>query len=157
VQAFGRRSVRTRSHRFSLPANAAASRSTFHPPHSATAPPPKRRKIIHTLHTSIVAPQRLTEETLLRLDEQYSYEDASFDGDVKTRALQEAGRQMGFHLKLDCYEQAASSLVDWLDAYATLSKERPVFKDKEDVRAVEAIAKVFGVGIANASNVQCEA
>ena len=118
----------------------------------------KRVKRAHSPHTSIKALPKLTEEALSVFDTLYDANAASFDDEKKARVLQEAGKQMGFNLKLDCYEQAASNFQDWLKFQPALFKERSViFKDKEDVESSNKVAETFDVALAKASSVQCEA
>jgi len=118
----------------------------------------KRVKRAHSPHTSIKAPPKLTEETLSVFDTLYHANATSFDGEKKARALQEAGKQMGFDLKLDCYEQATSSFQDWLRSQPAPFMERfIIFKDKEDIEALNRIAESFDVALAKASDIHCEA
>ncbi|KAF2821344.1 hypothetical protein CC86DRAFT_459016 [Ophiobolus disseminans] len=117
----------------------------------------KRRKLTKSSQSPKKTPANLTKDALNFFEEHYNIDTASFDGEVRSRVLQETGKQMGFNLKLDCYEQAACSFRDWLE-YQTASRiEQPVFKDKEDIESVDALAKAFDISLANASRVQCEA
>ena len=74
------------------------------------------------------------------MDDSYDDNTASFNNEVKTRAIQEAGKQLGFDLKLDRYEQAATSFKDWVESQDTLFPERHIFRDSRDIEDVNSIA-----------------
>ena len=71
--------------------------------------------------------------------------------------MQEAGKQMGFDMKLDCYEQATTNLMDWFESQNTLFRERPIFKDPQDVASIDIIARSFGIALAKGHQQECEA
>lgn len=52
----------------------------------------------------------------MRLSIQYNHVDAAFQEEVRLRALQEAGRELGFHLALNRYERDEWDLLAWLKA-----------------------------------------
>jgi hypothetical protein len=99
----------------------------------------------------------LTWRALHQLGEMQDDGAAVFDAEIRTRAIQEAGEQLGFTLKLDCYEQAKSTLAEWLQSRHILFAERPIFKERDDIRAVLTIAQALSVRESMASNRTCEA
>jgi hypothetical protein len=92
---------------------------------------------------------QLTEAALANYNEQYGELDVSFDTDVRERAVQEAGRKMGFNIKLDCYEADKPELVEWYAMQKTLFREPPIFKDRQDLVEMGEIAVNFGAALAN--------
>jgi hypothetical protein len=81
---------------------------------------------------------------------------AMFDGDTRSRALQEAGKQLGFHLRLECYEQSTAIIGDWAQSLEFLFGERPIFKDHDDIVAMRKIAESFETGFRYFDDVRYE-
>ncbi|KAH8704654.1 hypothetical protein GQ44DRAFT_831329 [Phaeosphaeriaceae sp. PMI808] len=102
---------------------------------------PKRQTKM--LHTYPRRPLKLTKSSLTLYNAQYDESTASFDQEVRSRATQEAGKQMGFNLKLDCYKQPGAGFTDWIESQHELFQERPIFKDSQDFISVDLIAKAF--------------
>lgn len=119
--------------------------------------PSKRQKSSHCPLDIAKSPSTLTRRALHQLSEMQDEGAALFDAEIRTRAIQEAGQQLGFNLKLDCYEQAASTFAEWLQSRHTLFAERPIFKEKDDTRAVLTIAQASSVRESMASDRLCEA
>jgi hypothetical protein len=91
----------------------------------------------------VIIPLRPTEDNLLVLEGQCDIGTASFCNEMHSRRIQEAGKSMGFNLKLDCYELAPVSINDWCESQITLPEDRPIFKDTQDIDDMAAIAKAF--------------
>jgi hypothetical protein len=119
--------------------------------------PSQRHKTSHSPLDNAMSPSTLTRRALHQLSEIQDDDAAVFDAEIRTRAIQEAGQQLGFTLKLDCYEQAASTFAEWLQSRHILFAERPIFKEKDDIRAVLTIAQALSVRESMASNRPCEA
>jgi hypothetical protein len=117
----------------------------------------KRRKYTHSRTSPKRIPPRLTKNNLIETAKRYSKIATLFDEDAKSRVRQDAGRQMGFHLRLECYEQAATNIIDWIESTDTLFKERPIFKDSGDISAMGKIAKSFEAAFAPTHKIQCQA
>jgi hypothetical protein len=112
----------------------------------------------HRLPTpsSITPLLQLTEAALANYNEQYNDLDVLFDTDVRERAVQEAGRKMGFNLKLDCYEADKQEFMEWYETQKTLFRERPIFKYRQDLAEMGEIAMTFGAALENAMKVERE-
>jgi hypothetical protein len=93
--------------------------------------------------TPATIPLKPTQDNLLVLKEQSDIGTASFLSEVRSRNLQEAGKSMGFNLKLDCYEPIPVSIEDWCESQNTLLEDRPILKDPQDLAEMATIAKAF--------------
>jgi hypothetical protein len=91
----------------------------------------------------VTIPIAPTQDILIALEEKFDIGNALFDGEVRSRTLQEAGKSMGFDLKLDCYDPAPVSIEDWCESQDTLLQERPILKDPQDLVEMGAIAEDF--------------
>jgi hypothetical protein len=105
---------------------------------------------------STISLLQLTEAALANYNERSNDLDASFDADVRERAVQEAGRKMGFDLKLDCYEMDKQEFREWYDTQKTIFRERPIFKDRQDIVEMGKIAVKFGAALASAMKAEHE-
>jgi hypothetical protein len=143
--------VSTIEHGSDLPMIATA--SAHHRKRSALArldenAPSKRRKQMNNPPISTQTPSQLTETNLVTFAKNNNAVATSFDKDAKSRAIQEAGTQMDFNLRLECYDQATTtSINDWIHSLDTLFGDRPIFKDKADLAAMSSIAMTFEVAL----------
>jgi hypothetical protein len=89
----------------------------------------------------------LTKHNLSKIDKQHNEHTDSYESEKRSRALQLAGEQLGFNLRLECYAPAATNVNDWRRTQYTvgLFEERPIFKDPKDVNAMNSIAQSFDV------------
>jgi hypothetical protein len=92
-------------------------------------------------------PHRITKTNLVRLSKARNVKNALFDDDERSRALQEAGKLLGFNLRLECYEQTTTRIEDWAQSLEFLLSERSIFKDYEDIVAMSRVAESFGSGV----------
>jgi hypothetical protein len=94
---------------------------------------------------------KLTTHNLSEMDKQSDENADLYESEKKSRALQLAGEQLGFKLKLECYSSATTNVEDWCKMQHTLFEERPIFKDPQDITIMNVIAKGFDVALPHAS------
>jgi hypothetical protein len=104
--------------------------------------------------TSATIPLKPTHENLLVLEERLDIGTASFCSEVRSRNLQEAGKSMGFNLKLDCYDSMPVSIEDWCESQNTLLEDRSILKDPQDLAEMAAIAKAFETALVQGAHEQ---
>jgi hypothetical protein len=110
--------------------------------------PSKRRKQTNNPPISTQSPSQLTETNLATYAKNNNAVAALFDKDAKSRAIQDAGTQLDFNLRLECYDEATTtSIKDWVHSLDTLFGDRPIFKDKADLAAMSSIAMTFEVAL----------
>lgn len=135
---------------------AACAKSPAHLQHSVlvcTGPAialPKTSRIKHTENTQSVATKQETGLTEMSLAQnQMLYDDASaqFAQEIRMRSLQEAGIQLGFNMKLGCYEKDPSQLTAWLHNTGILHKDRAVLKDASDKKLMNIILRSVDVAL----------
>lgn len=96
--------------------------------------------------------EKLNERNIAHHNRHYNDLDASFDLAVRSRAIQEAGRQMGFNMRLECYEGEEQTLKAWVDSQIENNislKEKILFKDSQDLRSMAYIAESFQAAISD--------
>jgi hypothetical protein len=84
-------------------------------------------------------------QDLSKVDRDHDADADSYESEKRSRALQLAGEQLGFNLRLECYEPSTTDIRDWCEAQYTLFEDRPIFKDVQDIAAMDMIAQCFEV------------
>ncbi|KAF2027985.1 hypothetical protein EK21DRAFT_114333 [Setomelanomma holmii] len=127
--------------------------STFAFEHQLPDPAAKRQERHPDPAKSARTSIKLTQTTLAEHNEQYDDLAASFDAEMNSRVVQNAGKGMGFDMKLDCYDQAAVGLMDWLDSRNTELRAHLLFKNPGDIAAMIQAASSFETALADATTV----
>jgi hypothetical protein len=84
---------------------------------------------------------------LAAFDKHYDASTHSYDSEIRSRARQEAGTQLKFNLRLECFEQAPVDVEGWRETQYTLFGERPIFKNPDDLADMDNIAQAFDVAL----------
>jgi hypothetical protein len=103
----------------------------------------------HKPHSLCPSPSRLTAQNLSKLDSSGGLD--PFENEKRSGNIQLAGEQLGFHLELECYKNAMTSINDWCKTQYTLFEERPISKDPQDVAAMDVTTRCFDVTLREGS------
>jgi hypothetical protein len=98
---------------------------------------------------------KLTTHNLSKLNQPCFDDGPSFENESRSRAVQTAGEQLGFILRLECYMPPAKSVKRWCEERDTWFEERPIFKTSQDLADMDLIAKSFVVPLAAVAGVAC--
>jgi hypothetical protein len=103
--------------------------------------PVKCQKQSRTSRIPTQPPTPLTPLGITVFDQHHDGSGYSYDGEIRSRAQQEAGTQADFSLRLECFEQAPVDVEDWCEAQYILFDERPIFKDADNLADMNYIAQ----------------